>query len=183
MCEGISRRPGKSVLIILILSSFRQGACVNRRDYCGWQPIHEASNHGHKGTSVFDLQTGRLVSPTGQYRNPCAPELKIDQLSLLPETLLVGGGITTVQVCPDCGLLRSARMGDHRGSPENGNLVVQNFCGQDRRRAKPQSVINFDWWRDTLSRAFRHDWHWRHWASLILTACSYPDQNYSWGLK
>ena len=33
---------------------FLQGSSVNSRDYCGWQPIHEASNHGNKGTFLVD---------------------------------------------------------------------------------------------------------------------------------
>ncbi|CDR00109.1 unnamed protein product, partial [Oncorhynchus mykiss] len=28
-----------------------QGHPVNPRDYCGWTPLHEASNHGHTGNS------------------------------------------------------------------------------------------------------------------------------------
>ena len=38
-----------SIYLSMLTSCVLQGASVHNRDFCGWQPLHEACNFGHTG--------------------------------------------------------------------------------------------------------------------------------------
>ncbi|XP_011616286.2 tonsoku-like protein [Takifugu rubripes] len=42
-----------------------QGHPINPRDYCGWTPLHEASNHGHYDIVAVLLDHGANINDTG----------------------------------------------------------------------------------------------------------------------
>ncbi|XP_078492473.1 tonsoku-like protein [Ciona intestinalis] len=43
----------------------KQGHQVNPRDFCGWTPLHEASNHGHEDIVEYLLQHGAHINDLG----------------------------------------------------------------------------------------------------------------------
>lgn len=43
------------IFIVIKLFFHFEGATVHARDFCGWQPLHEACNFGHTGFYFTDF--------------------------------------------------------------------------------------------------------------------------------
>jgi len=46
-------------------SFITQGHPVNIRDHCGWLPLHEACNHGHRDIVEFLIDKGAALNDRG----------------------------------------------------------------------------------------------------------------------
>ncbi|KAK3748169.1 hypothetical protein QZH41_000754 [Actinostola sp. cb2023] len=78
---------------LLVGTLINQGADVNARDYCGWQPLHEACNHGHTdryttGNTLFAKVTS-VILPVYVHRTTYvnyltlpSPQLPLDNSAL-----------------------------------------------------------------------------------------------------
>ncbi|KAM6912146.1 tonsoku-like protein [Xenentodon cancila] len=82
-----------------------QGHPVNLRDYCGWTPLHEASNHGH-----YDI-VGLLLERGANINDPGGPLCE---------------GVTPLHDALACGNLKVARLLVERGA----SVTLQNSKGE-----------------------------------------------------